>query len=161
MKKYPIVIFSMSAIALVAALALERCQPQATDLRGEPVGVIVRSTATPTTTPPATPTATVTPTLQPIGGDPVRVQFKRGSYGATITGTNSKKYLLWAAQGQTFTTTLTANSNALASLYAPNGKPLYEGLRAGYLVGVALPANGDYRLEVHSGGAYTAGVEIR
>lgn len=118
------------------------------------------ATATPTVTDQqAAPTAT--PILQPIGGDPVRVQFNRGSFGATLAGTNSTKYLLWAAQGQTFTTTLTANSTALVSLYSPDGKPLFEQLAAGYTAASKLPSNGDYSLEVRTSGAYTVGVEIR
>lgn len=107
------------------------------------------------------PAPTMTPTLQPVTGDPVRIQFNRGSYGATITGTVGTKYLLWAAQGQTFTTTLASHSTALVSLYGPDGKPLHEGLAAGYTAASKLPSNGDYSLEVRSGGAFTVGVTIR
>lgn len=118
------------------------------------------ATATPTIADQQTP-PTATPTLQPIGGAPVRVQFNRGSYGATLAGTNSTKYLLWAAQGQTFTTTLAASSTALVSLYSPDGKPLFEQLAAGYTAAAKLPSNGDYALEVRTSRAYTVGVEIK
>lgn len=94
-------------------------------------------------------------------GAPVRVQFDLGSYDETITGTVSTQYLLWASAGQTFTTTLSANTTALASLYAPDGVALYQELSAGYTAKVTLPTNGDYRLEIRSGGRYTAGVMIR
>lgn len=104
---------------------------------------------------------TMTPTLQPVTGDPVRVQFNRGSYGATITGTVGTKYLLWAAQGQTFTTTLSSQSAALVSLTGPDGKPLFTDLAAGYTAASKLPSNGDYALEVRNSDAYTVGVTIR
>lgn len=109
--------------------------------------------------------STVTPaptaTMQPISGAPVRVQFDRGSYGETITGTVSTAYLLWAKAGQAFTTTLTADSTALASLYAPDGVALYQDLAAGYTAKATLPTNGDYRLEIRTSGQYTVGVMIK
>lgn len=145
----------ISGLLFFAAVAIGRC---ATGATGQPAAMT--ATATPTVTEPQ-PAPTTTPTLQPIGGDPVRVQFNRGSFGATVAGTNSTKYLLWAAAGQTFTTTLTSNSTALVALYAPDGKPLYEGLAAGYTAAATLPSNGDYSLEVRTSGAYTVGVEIR
>lgn len=106
-------------------------------------------------------TATVTPTAQPISGAPVRVDFAKGSYGETLTGTVSTSYLLWAKVGQAFTTTLTADSPALASLYAPDGVALYQELAAGYTAKATLPSNGDYRLEIRSNGRYTVGVMIK
>lgn len=111
--------------------------------------------------PTAAPTVTATATAQPISGDPVRVQFDLGSYGETITGTVSTRYLLWAAAGQVFTTTLSSNTAALASLYAPDGVALYQELAGGYTAAATLPASGDYRLEIRSSGNYTVGVEIR
>ena len=107
----------------------------------------------------ATPAPTATP--QPISGAPVRVQFDLGSYGETLTSTVSTSYLLWAKAGQTFTTTLSANTTALASLYAPDGVALYQELAAGYTAKATLPTNGDYRLEIRSSGNYTVGVMIR
>ena len=107
----------------------------------------------------ATPAPTATP--QPISGAPVRVQFDLGSYGETLTSTVSTSYLLWAKAGQTFTTTLTADSTALASLYAPDGVALYQDLAAGYTAKATLPTNGDYRLEIRTSGQFTAGVMIR
>lgn len=126
---------------------------------GEPVAtptlpaqaVHVESTATPA------PTAT----LQPVSGEPVRVQFDLGSYGETLTNTVGAQYLLWAAAGQTFTTTLSADSTALASLYAPDGVALYQDLAAGYTAKATLPSSGDYRLEIRSSGSYTVGVMIK
>ena len=96
-----------------------------------------------------------------ISGAPVRVNFAMGSYGETITGTVSTSYLLWAKAGQAFTTTLTADSTALASLYAPDGVALYQDLAAGYTAKATLPTNGDYRLEIRTSGQFTAGVMIR
>lgn len=125
---------------------------------GEPV-TMPTPTAQPTVT--AAPTVTVTPTAQPISGNPVRVQFDLGSYGETITGTVSTSYLLWASAGQVFTTTLSANTTSLASLYAPDGAALYQELAAGYTAAATLPTSGDYRLEIRSSGRYTAGVMIR
>ena len=125
----------------------------------------VESEPEPTRTPVATGTAVVTPaitaTLQPITNQPIRIQFEIGTYGEVITGTQSSKYLLWAAQGQVFTTTLTSQQSALASLYAPNGKPLYEQMAAGNTAAAKLPSSGDYMLEIRSSGRFTAEVEIR
>ena len=116
-------------------------------------------------TPGATPTLVqappLTPTAQPVSGDPVRVQFSRGSYGATLTGTVGTKYLLWAAQGQTFTTTLSSPGTALGSLYGPDGKPLYDQVAAGNTPAVKLPVAGDYTLIVRSNAAFTVEVTIR
>ncbi len=145
----------IGGLAIFAAVTVGRCA----------VGAPNPATLA-TTTPTATiadqrPAVVATPTLQPIGGEPVRVRFNRGSYGATLAGSTSTKYLLWAAQGQTFTTTLTSNSTAIVSLSGPDGKPLFEQLAAGYTAASKLPANGDYALEVRTSGAYTVGVEIR
>ena len=107
----------------------------------------------------ATPAPTATP--QPISGAPVRVQFDLGSYGETLTSTVSTSYLLWARAGQAFTTTLSANNTAQASLYAPDGVALYQELAAGYTAKATLPTNGDYRLEIRSSGNYTVGVMIK
>lgn len=126
---------------------------------GEPVAQPT-ATAQPVRSEPS-PVPTVTPAMQPISGAPVRVQFARGSYGETITGTVSTAYLLWAKAGQAFTTTLTADSTALASLYAPDGVALYQELAAGYTAKATLPTNGDYRLEIRTSGQYTAGVMIK
>jgi len=107
----------------------------------------------------ATPAPTATP--QPLSGAPVRVNFAAGSYGETITGTVSTSYLLWAKAGQAFTTTLSTNNTAQASLYAPDGVALYQELAAGYTAKATLPTSGDYRLEIRSSGRYTAGVMIK
>jgi len=125
---------------------------------GEPV-TMPTPTAQPTAT--AAPTVTATATVQPISGAPVRVQFDLGSYGETLTNTASTSYLLWAKAGQTFTTSLSANTTATASLYAPDGAVLYRDLAAGYTAAATLPTNGDYRLEIRSSGQYEVGVMIR
>lgn len=123
--------------------------------RGEPIVADL----TPALSTPA-PTATPTPPPAPTG-EAARVQFQRGSYGETLAGDSSQRYLLWAASGQVFTATLTSNAAALVSLYGPDGAPLYEQLASGYTAAASLPATGDYQLEVRSSGAYTVGVMIR
>lgn len=126
---------------------------------GEPV-----SLPTPTAQPvhvESTATPEITATPQPLSGAPVRVQFDPGSYGETITGSVSTQYLLWAAAGQSFTTTLSANTTALASLYAPDGVALYQDLATGYTAKATLPTDGDYRLEIRSSGNFTVGVMIK
>ena len=109
----------------------------------------------------ATPAPTATVELQPATGEGVRVEFERGSYGTTLLGATSTKYLLWADQGQVFTVTLTANSTSLASLYGPDGAALYEQLAAGNTAAATLPTSGDFSLEIRASGGYTVGVEIR
>lgn len=125
------------------------------------VGLSPESTPTPTQSPTAVATQTITPTLQTVTAEPVRVQFKRGTWGETITSSTSTKYLLWAAQGQVFTTTLSSPQTTLASLYAPDGKPLYEGMASGNTAAAKLPADGDYTLEIKASGQFTVEVEIR
>lgn len=118
----------------------------------------------PATTPaPVTTVPTVTPgaTLEPVTTEPIRVQFDRGTWGDVITGTVSSRYLLWARGSQVFTTTLTSQQSATASLYAPDGTPLYEQMAAGNTARATLPSNGDYTLEIRSGSAFTVEVEIR
>lgn len=110
---------------------------------------------------PSTPTPAPTPTLAPVAGAANRVQFDRGAWGDVITGTVSSRYLLWAREGQAFTTTLSSQQSALASLYAPDGTPLYEQMAAGNTARATLPSSGDYTLEIRSSGAFTAEVEIR
>lgn len=125
-------------------------------------GTQPRPTVTPAEiTPAATVAPGVTPTLLPATNAAIRVQFDRGTWGDVITGTVSSKYLLWAAQGQVFTTTLTSKQSALASLYAPDGKPLYEQMAAGNTAAAKLPASGDYTLEIRSNKAFTVEVTIR
>lgn len=125
----------------------------------------VGSEPKPTRTPAATITAAVTPaispTLQPITNQPIRIQFDRGTWGDVITGTVGSRYLLWARGEQVFTTTLTSQQSATASLYAPDGTPLYEQMASGNTAVAKLPANGDYMLEIRSSGRFTAEVEIR
>jgi len=125
------------------------------------VGLSPEQTPTPAQTPTVAVTPTIAPTLQPVTAEPVRVQFKRGAYGEVITGSTSTKYLLWAAQSQMFTVTLTSQQTALASLYSPNGEPLYKDMASGNTAAAKLPSNGDYLLEIRSSGQFTVEVEIR
>ena len=125
------------------------------------VGLSPESTPTPAPVATISTTPTAAPTLAPVTTEPVRINFKRGTWGETITGSTGTKYLLWAAQSQTFTVTLSSPQSALASLYSPDGKPLYEGMAAGNTAAAKLPSNGDYTLEIRANGAYTAEVEIR
>lgn len=149
--------FVGSAITMLAiSVTLGRCFFAAPAPEGEPLPVVV--SATPARQP-STPTAQ--PPLQPISGDPVRVNFASGSYGETLAADDSTAYLLWAKAGQVFTTTLTADAEAMASLYAPDGGALFGNVRGGDLAAVTLPTDGDYRLEIRSSGSYTVGVMIR
>lgn len=119
---------------------------------GEP---IVTIKATPTTQ------STITPTLTAPTGAPVRVQFAKGTWGATLTGDASTRYLLWAAAGQTFTVTLRSEQSALASLYSVDDQPLYEQMAAGNSAAATLVASGDHTLEIRASGKFTVEVEIR
>lgn len=113
--------------------------------------VRIESTSAPI---PVTPTALPAPT-----GAAIRVQFAQGAYGATLIGAGSTRYLLWAAQGQTFTSHMLGAG--YTSLYSVGGQPLYEQGVAGSTVKVTLAASGDHLLEIRSSGPYTIGVEIR
>lgn len=116
-----------------------------------------------TTPAPVATAPTVTPgaTLVPATTKPIRIQFDRGAWGDVITGTISSRYLLWAKAGQVFTTTLTSQHTATASLYVPSGTPLYEQMSAGNTARATLPNSGDYMLEIRSSGQFTVEVEIR
>lgn len=146
----------VSITCLAISVTLGRCLfTPPSPVNGEPLPVVVN------VTPARAPSApTPQPTLQPIGTT-VRVNFARGSYGETLAGDASTAYLLWAKAGQVFTTTLTADTAAQASLYAPDGGKMFDNVRGGDLAAVTLPTDGDYRLEIRASGSYTAGVMIR
>ena len=113
---------------------------------GEPVVTIV-------------PTATPAPVVFPAPGAAQRVQFERGSYGATLTGNGAQRFVLWAASGQVFKVAMAGDGQT--SLFGTNGKPLWADVQAGQVVTATLPGNGDHLLEIRSRGAFTVGVEIR
>lgn len=150
-------ILTLAGLALaVGGCYLTRPSTPVAQGNGEP---IVTIKATPTSAP------TIIPTLTAPTGDPVRVQFAKGAWSATLTGNASTDYLLWAAQGQTFTVTLTSDGTALASLYSVDDQPLYEQMRGpggrGNSAAATLPASGDHTLEIRAGGKFTVEVEIR
>lgn len=148
----------ISGLVLFGSIAVGRCMFAPPPANGEPLPVTINVKPAHL---PSTPTPAPTATFAPATGQPTRVQFNRGSYGDVLTAGNSTQYLLWAAEGQTFTMTLTTDSNALASLYTPDGGKLFEQLQGGDLAAVQLPANGDYTLAVMSHGAFTMGVMIK
>ena len=110
----------------------------------------------------------VVPTVQPTAtaivlpaptGEPVRVEFDRGSHGATLTGNSSTQYLLWAKAGQTFKAAMLGTG--YSTLRSVDGTALYEQAWAGTQVTATLAATGDHLLEIRSSGQFTAGVEIQ
>ncbi|MGD9725198.1 MAG: hypothetical protein AB7R40_22465 [Nitrospiraceae bacterium] len=107
----------------------------------------------------STPTAIPATPLPAPTGAATRVQFEIGAYGATLVGVGSNRYLLWAAQGQTFTTHMLGAGHT--NLYSVDGRPLYEQGVAGSTVKVQVAASGDHTLQIQATGAYTVGVEIR
>jgi hypothetical protein len=115
---------------------------------GEPIVTIVP--------PPAVAPAAVT---FPTPAAPQRVQFERGTYGSTLTGTNSQAFLLWAAQGQTFSAYLVGAPAQMALQH--DGRILFADVQPATLQKVQLPANGDYTLIVSATVPFTVGVEIR
>lgn len=117
---------------------------------GEPLPVTVVATPQPTATP--------APLPQPTG-TPQRVNFDKGSYGATLTGSGANRYVLWAAAGQVFKLAMAGDGQT--SLYGTDGRPLWADVQAGQLVTATLVGNGDQLLEIRSRGAFTVGVEIR
>lgn len=125
------------------------------------------------TAPEPEPTATVSADVTPVRvastataialpaptGEPVRVHFNRGSYGATLTGAGSQRYLLWAKAGQVLTTAMIGAG--YSTLYSADGATLYAQAWAGSPVTATLTVAGDQMLEIRSSGQYTIGVEIR
>ena len=146
-------LFSICIFVLAAGAGWSTCSSaMAPDPEPEPT---VSADVTPVRVA-STPTAIALPAPT---GEPVRVRFERGSYGATLTGTNSRRYLLWAKAGQVFKAAMIGTG--YSSLYSADGATLYEQAPAGAVVRVTLKLDGDQMLEVRSSGQYTIGVEIR
>lgn len=146
-------LISICIIIMAAGAGWNACagamqpEPQA---NGEPTVQRVVPTAQPTATAIVLPDPT---------GEPVRVQFDRGSHGATLTGNSSTQYVLWAQAGQTFKSAMIGTG--YSTLRSADGATLYEQAWAGSPVTATLAATGDHLLEIRSSGAYTVGVEIR
>lgn len=139
----------LSAFILIVGWCVGRpveSQAPTTLPHGEPLVTIV-------------PTATPAPVVYPTPGAPQRVQFERGSYGATLTGTNSQAFLLWAASGQKFTAYL-MGSPAQMSLRGTDGGELFN-VQPQTTGEATLTASGDYTLVVSATVPFTVGVEIR
>lgn len=142
---------ALSAFILLVGWCVGRsAQSQAPTVlpNGEPVVTIV-------------PTTTVTPTAVtfPTPAAPQRVQFARGAYGATLAGTSSQSFWLWAAQGQTFSAYLVGDPAQMTLLR--DGGVLFTDVQPAVLQKVQLPASGDYTLIVSATVPFTVGVEIR
>jgi hypothetical protein len=145
----------LGAALVVTALGINDCRSNfvsSSPAPGEPLPVTVQPTAIPTNT--ATPAPLPAPT-----GTTQRVNFDKGSYGATLVGSGAQRYALWAAAGQIFTVALIGDGQT--SLYSTNGQPLWQAAPAGTAVTATLVGNGDQLLEIRSRGAFTVGVEIR
>lgn len=146
-------LLSICIIIMAAGAGWNACagamqpEPQA---NGEPTVQRVAPTVQPTATAIVLPAPT---------GEPVRVQFERGSHGATLVGNSSTQYLLWAKAGQVVTTAMIGTG--YSTLRSVDGTALYEQAWAGTPVTATLAATGDHMLEIRSSGAYTVGVEIR
>jgi len=107
-----------------------------------------------TVQPTVTPMPPPTPTLAQLG-EPVRVQFPRGTYGTSINmSTAQTTYILWARAGQTLH--LTSDQPFAARLSAPGGEDLPLTTLA-----ATLPASGDYLLTVAGAQAFTFSIDIR
>jgi hypothetical protein len=120
------------------------------------IGIDTGATAT------AQPQATPTPwaTSQPPAGNPIRVQFGRGTWGATLDGSGNQAYLLWACGGQTMTVKPSSQQPMNISLLAPDGAQVPVEVAQG-VGSYKLPNNGDYTLSFVTDGGYSVAVEIR
>jgi hypothetical protein len=144
----------LGAALVVTALGINDCRSNVVSSApmGEPLPVTVQPTAI------ATNTATPAPLPAPTG-TPQRVNFEKGSYGATLVGSGAQRFVLWAAAGQIFKAALIGDGET--SLYSTNGQPLWQAAPAGTVITATLTGNGDQLLEIRSRGAFTVGVEIR
>lgn len=145
----------LGGVAIVIALGINDCRSKfvsGSPQPGEPPPVTVQPTAIPTVT--ATPAPLAAPT-----GEAQRVNFAKGSYGATLTGNGAQRFALWAAAGQTFKVAMMGDGQS--SLYGTDGRPLWAAAPAGQVVTATLTGNGDQLLEIRSRGPFTVGVEIR
>ena len=130
-------------------------------------GEHAEATPTPIYTATATPAATVAPSLAikatpTAGPTPTaqRVQFPRGSYGDTITGSGRGRYLLWAKEAQVLTIESMSGDNIGLTLAVDGAQTLQFG-DVGGKPGIRLPVSGDYVMDVSASGTYTVAVEIR
>jgi hypothetical protein len=117
------------------------------------------STTTSTSTSTTTTTAPATTTVAPTAGPPQRVEFRRGTNNTTVTGNLAvgtvDRYVLEAGAEQMMIVHVDGAAGIAFSIVAPDGTVLAEDE---VLAAVALPADGDYVVEVattDAGGAYT------
>lgn len=141
----------LGGVAVVIILGINDYRSTTADAPpGEPPPVTVQPTPPPAVTPAPLPAPT---------GTPQRVNFERGSYGATLVGTGAQRFVLWAASGQVFKAALIGDGES--ALYSTNGQPLWQAAPAGTVITATLASNGDQLLEIRSRGQFTVGVEIR
>lgn len=144
-------LFSICIIILAAGAGWSTCSSA---LSPDPEPTVAADVPPVRVAPTATAIALPAPT-----GEPVRVRFSRGSYGATLTGTGGQRYLLWAKAGQVFKAAMIGTG--YSSLYSADGATLYAQAWVGLPVTATVTVTGDQMLEVRSSGQYTIGVEIK
>lgn len=143
--------FFCAVVVMIAAYFYVLYDDEPATASGEPI-VTIYPTSTPTTAPALAITvqATVLPALQ--HGNPERLRFANGAYGAAPRIDGQQTFVLWAAAGQRLR--LAGESGLTARLTAPSGDDvaLVDGA-------ATLPADGDYVLTV--AGVEQFSVDIR
>lgn len=131
---------------------------------GRDTGSAAQSSAVPIIKPgngePVVTLAAPTPVVLPTPAITERVRFDAGAYGATLTGSASQAYTLWARSGQEFSAYTSTEGTAYMRLENTE-QVIFDQVQPGQLAKVMLPTDGDYTLTVYASGTYTTGVEIR
>lgn len=84
-----------------------------------------------------------------------RIQFARGNDNAavdgTVTGHDSRDYVLGARAGQTMSVSLSTQGTAYFNILPPGSRDvaIYNGSINGVNASVQLPSNGDYTIRVY------------
>lgn len=130
----------------------------------QPRPLVTPATPAPAVVMTATRVTTMTTALQP--GNPIRVNFSTGSYGANRSGQlvgTTDTYALWARGGQVMKLALTVDGGSaqLALQRMDNGSFAWRDLGPTSGVTTTLPANGDYLVHVYGRARYQVAFEIK
>ena len=92
------------------------------------------------------------PLAAPCADKTVPVSFAKGSTGTTlkgtVTGDDSVNYTIGAKAGQTLKLQLSGTTNAYFNLFAPGSDTAMDGAMQAQSFSGALPASGQYRVQV-------------
>ncbi len=150
-------VFAVVLVDSRITITTDVSRPSVPELSTTPATTTATTSSTSTTTTSA-PATTVPPTVAPTPGPLQRVEFRRGTNNTTVSGDLAvgtvDRYVLEAGADQMMIVHVDGADGITFSIIAPDGTLLAEDE---VLAAVALPADGDYVVEVgttDAGGAY-------